>query len=449
MESQSALIVHTGYIVHPEGESAKCQEGHRRVGVGATRAVNLAKREEPLASSLFQPIVINGVEIPNRIVKSAMAEGRCDAHGQPRPSLARLYERWARGGVGLAITGMAHIRRGYGLSGGEIGLYDDSFIEPLKGVTAAVHRHGGRIFAQLCHAPPQVPRQASLSYAAGAPSPRFNRTNLCFDPAIADDDLCRAVVEFGEAARRAREAGFDGVQFHGAHGYLLSRMISPLHNRRRDRWGGSFAARLAFLGEAYRSVRAAVGHDYPVTIKLNAHDGVPWGLKVRDSLRIARHLEAWGIDAIEVSAGTGDVGLGMYPNRGDMPVDLGKEWLLENFGFLRPVSPVLGLIIGATKPVVALRGEAFFEPLARRFAEAVDIPVICVGGIRSKVRAEKIVNESKVAMVSLARPLVREPDLANKWRDGTSGVARCVSCNRCFVQIGLGRRLACHQTLHQ
>jgi 2,4-dienoyl-CoA reductase-like NADH-dependent reductase (Old Yellow Enzyme family) len=394
--------------------------------------------------SLFEPITINGVRIPNRIVKSAMAEGRCDAEGRPTPALARLYEKWSRGGVGLAITGMAHIRKHQGYTGKEIGLYDDALVEPLRALTAAVHRHPGKIFAQICHAPPQVSPATAKRYGCGAPSTGFNRVNLRWDWALPGSELEALVRDFGAAARRAREAGFDGVQLHGAHGYLLSRMISPRHNRRTDRWGGDFDRRLTFLREVYRAIRAEVGSDYPVIIKLNAHDAARRGLDLETAVRIGQRLQEWGMDANEVSAGTGDVGLGFYPNRGEIPVGLGKRFLAQQFAILRPVVPALGPIIRVLSRSVAFPGEAYFEPLARRFAEALRIPVLCVGGIRSRAVAERILRETPIAMVSMARPLVREPHLPRAWQKDPDAVAACTSCNKCFAQIGLGRPLACY-----
>jgi len=391
---------------------------------------------------LFEPITIGSVSIPNRVVKSAMAEGQADDQGRPSAALVKMYARWARGGVGLAITGMANVRPGYSF-GKEISLCSDPLVDPLRALTDAAHEHGGRIFAQLCHAPPQIPRAKAKRLGSVGPSAGFCFTNWLFHRPISSTDLTRLTHEFGAAARRARQAGFDGIQLHAAHGYLLSRMLSPQLNRRRDRWGGSFDGRLRLLEEVYRRIREEVGLDYPVTIKLNAHDGTRRGLDLETSLRIARQLQSWGIDAIEVSAGIGDVGLGCYPNRGDVPIEEGKAFLHAELPFMRPLVPLLGPVIRLMTRSIRFEQEAYFRPLAEVFAQALQVPIICVGGIRSRAVAEDQLQDTPIAMVSLARPLVRQPALPKDWQRGRNLSAQCASCNQCFVRLGLGHPLRC------
>ena len=270
-----------------------------------------------------------------------MAEGRCDEEGAPTPALVHLYEQWERG----------HWPRhfGYGARAPRIRLHREGnravrrcSIEPLRSMTDAVHRHGGCVFAQLCWAAPQLPRAKAQHLGPTFISTAFNRTNLLFDRELTDGELRAIVADFGAGARRAREAGFDGVQLHGAHGYLISRSLSPKHNRRRDRWGGSFEGRLTLLHDIYETIRRAVGDDYPVTVKLNAHDGESDGLDLSTGVQIARAVASWGMDAIEVSAGIADVGLGCYPNKGGIPIDSGKQFLLEQFPALKLAGPLIG-----------------------------------------------------------------------------------------------------------
>ncbi|MGC4120754.1 MAG: NADH:flavin oxidoreductase [Myxococcales bacterium] len=395
--------------------------------------------------ALFDPIRINSLTLPNRIVKSAMVVGRGE-RGRATPAVAETYERWSKGGVGLAVTGMMQVRPDSWLTPHEVHLEHDDTLAPLRQVTEAVHRHDGKIFFQLCHAPPQSSREACTAYGGStAPSAGFNKTNLLLDRALREDEIRAIVSSFGAAAERAKKAGADGVQLHGAHGYLISRFISPKHNRRKDSWGGSFDRRLRFLEEVVRLVRSSVGKDFPVIIKLNAHDGEAGGLTLDEGVEIGRRLEAWGIDAIEVSAGTGDVGLGFYPNKGELPRDLGKQFLKQQFPLMGPVTRFLDPAMSLLSRSARLEREAYFWPEARRFADALTIPVICVGGIRTLAMAERILAESKVAMVSMARPLVRQPNLPNLWKSGKAASTTCTSCNRCFVQVGIGQTLRCTQ----
>lgn len=396
-------------------------------------------------SKLFEPIRIGAVTVPNRLVKSAMGEALADEHGRPTPDLLQLYRAWARGGTGLLITGMMTIRAGHAFTGHELGLHEDGAVGPLSQLTREVHREGGTIFAQLCHAPPQLPRAACRRLGPVAPSAGLNPNSLLWHRALRDDEIVAIVRDFGRAARRARAAGFDGVQLHAAHGYLLSRFLSPRFNRRRDRWGGDFGRRLTLLRAVYDEVRRNVGRDVPLAVKLNAHDGEPRGLRVDDALEIGRQLEQWGVDAVEVSAGTAEVGLGYYPSRGEVPRDLGEQFLRRQFPLLARAMPALRLIVDHVAPRVALTGEAYFLPEARRFADALGIPVMCVGGVRTLQTAQRIVDRTGVALVSLARPLLCEPDLPAAWRRGERPRARCRSCNRCFTALGVGHPLRCWQ----
>lgn len=396
-----------------------------------------------LPMKLFQPVQIGTLLVPNRIAKSAMVEGRADKAGRATQALAEVYERWSLGGVGLMIMGMAHVLPDWSLTNTELGLDDDALIAPLRQVTAAAHRGPGKIIVQLCHAAPQVLRAKAKRLGSVAPSAGFNKTNLLFNRSIRETEIHAVVSAFGAAARRAREAGADGVQIHAAHGYLLSRFLSPRHNRRRDAWGGSVERRSSILKCIAEAVRAEAGHDFPLLIKLNAHDGEPGGLTLSESVSIAQQLEAWGYHAIEVSAGTADVGLGFYPNKGGMPLDLGKQFLSQEIPVLRPVIGLLDPVLRQVAKSVRLEKEAYFLEEAKAISEAVNLPVLAVGGIRSRATAERIVTETRVAMVSLARPLVRDPELVQRWKSGALERVGCQDCNRCFVRVGLGEQLRC------
>jgi 2,4-dienoyl-CoA reductase-like NADH-dependent reductase (Old Yellow Enzyme family) len=218
-------------------------------------------------------------------------------------------------------------------------------------------------------------------------------------PAELDEkEIARIVAAFGAAARRAKEWGFDGIQLHGAHGYLLNQFFSPLTNRREDRYGGSLEGRTRFAREVVGAVRAAVGATFPVMIKLNASDHLPGGLEVDEALQIARILEQAGIDAMEISAGTGASG-----KRGP-----------------------------ARERIKTREDEAYHLEYARRFKAALACPVMVVGGFRSLEVAEAAIEKQGLDFVALSRPLIREPGLPNRWRSGDRERARCISCNGCF-----------------
>jgi 2,4-dienoyl-CoA reductase-like NADH-dependent reductase (Old Yellow Enzyme family) len=211
------------------------------------------------------------------------------------------------------------------------------------------------------------------------------------------EDITRIITAFGAGARRAKDWGFDAVQLHGAHGYLINQFLSPLANHRQDGYGGSIENRCRFLLETYQAVRSAVGPDFPVMVKLNGSDNIAGGLGPEDGIFAAKALDKAGIDCIEVSGGT--------PASGDQ-------------------SPARMKIDTPGK-------EAYNLSLAWHIRAAVNCPIMVVGGFRSFAVAEKTVQES-ADYVSMARPFIREPALTKRWQEGDRSVARCISCNSCF-----------------
>jgi 2,4-dienoyl-CoA reductase-like NADH-dependent reductase (Old Yellow Enzyme family) len=338
---------------------------------------------------LFTPGRIGTLELPNRIVRSATAEWLADDEGVPRPEMTELYRRLAQGGVGLIISGHLFVHptgRGYA---GMTGIHDDTLIEPLRAITSAVHREGARIAAQLNH--------AGLKRAVPGPRPV---APSAIGPPLADPasraleerEILELVDAFGAAAQRASEAGFDAVQIHAAHGYLVNQFLSPATNHRHDAWGGNEARRAAFLRRVCAAVRSGVGSGFPVLIKLAMLDNLTPGLTVEASRRIVATLRGMGIDAVETSGG-----LSVEP------------------GFSGPA--------GASEP--------YFRELSRAAKGATDLPVLLVGGVRTRSQMESILGESAADFVSLCRPLICEPDLPRRLRTGEQDAARCTSCNRC------------------
>lgn len=351
-----------------------------------------------LGTHLFSEGSIKGITLKNRIVRSATWEGMCDGEGNPTGRLIDLYRTLCRGGVGLIVTGYTYVRADGKEMPGTMGIHSDDRIPALKRLTQAVHEEGGRIFCQLFHAGGRASAKET-GVRPLAPSEIKDATARDMPRAMSEQDILELVAAFAQGAGRARRAGFDGVQLHGAHGYLINQFLSPLNNARQDAYGGPLNHRIRFLREVYDAVRREVGPSYPVSIKLTAADNIPGGFTLEEAVTVARSLEAWGIDAIEVSSGT---------------VDAGEE------------GP-------ARRKIDSPEREAYNALYARRIKAEVKVPVIAVGGFRSLEVGEAILEKEGADFIALSRPFIREPGLVRKWEADRTHRALCVSCNGCFL----------------
>jgi 2,4-dienoyl-CoA reductase-like NADH-dependent reductase (Old Yellow Enzyme family) len=366
-------------------------------------------------SALFEPGKIGSLELANRIVRAGTSETMATNRGEVTDDLVRLYEGLAQGGVALAFTGHLYCAARGQYARRQTGIYDDSLIGGLARIATGVRRHGGRVFAQLAHAGSQsrVPGVAPL-----APSPGPNALTGR-DVGEADEtEIADAVQRFGAAARRAVEAGFDGVHIHGANGYLISEFSSPLTNRREDGWGGSAEKRDRFALEVARSVRAAVPPGMPVTMKLGLVDAMPGGLAIEESTARAARLADAGIDALEVSV-----------NVMARATDSARQYVAVG-----PRRAVADLLIHRAFGSPA--AEAYFIPWARALRPTVGLPLIVAGGMRSVETMEAILRERAADFVAMARPLIREPDLVAQLARGRTGTVDCTSCNICLMHEG-------------
>lgn len=346
---------------------------------------------------LFDETKINGMMLANRLVRSATWEGMCDAAGRPTAKLAGYYARLAKGGIGLIITGYTFIRPDGKQLPGQMGIHTDDFAAEMEALTAAVHHQGGKICLQLVHAGGQTTAK-TIGRQPVAPSAVQVAQFPELPAELAIGDIEEIVACFAAAAGRARTYGFDAVQLHASHGYLINQFLSPLTNRRSDKYGGSVENRTRFLLEVCRAVRAAVGKDFPVMVKLNGADNLEGGLELDDALYAAKALDEEGIDAIEVSGGT--------PASGDRtPVRQGVETREQ---------------------------EAYNLPLAYRIKGIVACPVMVVGGLRTFELVEGIIRREEADYIAMARPFIRESELARRWHEGDESRARCISCNGCF-----------------
>jgi len=356
---------------------------------------------------LFETSEINGMTLPNRFVRSATWEGMATAEGAVTPRLIETMTRLARGGVGLIISSHTYVRPEGQATPWQLGIYKDELTPGLKEMADAVHRCGGRIVLQLAHAgafavqsPGEELPLAVSHYEGLAESPRKE---------ISAEDISELVHAFADGARRAKTAGFDGVELHAAHGYLLSQFFSPLYNRRKDEYGGSIANRARICLEILSAIRESVGKEYPVLIKMNGQDYSKNGLVREESVRIARLLAEAGMDALELSGG-----------------------LLKSI----KGSP--------SRPrIEAIEKEAYFREDARAFKKELSIPLILVGGIRSFELAEQLVALGEADYISMSRPFIREPELVSRWQSGDRRKAECTSDNLCFAPGFKGRGIYC------
>jgi len=364
-------------------------------------------------SVLFTPIRLGGLEIPNRIMRSATWEGMAQEDGTVTDALVELYERLGAGGAGLVISGYAYIcPEGKGLPR-QVAIYDDRYVEGLSRIADAVHRGGGLAIVQLVHAGGQTNSRTTGQDEVLAPSAVPYASHEVTPREMTAEEARGIVRAHGEATRRAMEAGFDGVQLHAAHGYLVNRFLSPAFNRRQDEYGGSILNRARFGVEAIEACRGALGDGKVLSIKLNSQDNEEGGLSLGDAVEAAKLFVTAGVDHVEVSGGT-------------------------------PMSGELG---AARQGIVETSDEAYFRPGAARIKGAIDAPVGLVGGIRSFDVAEDIVTSGDADTVSLARPFICEPALPSRWKSGDRDKSICTSDGGCFVMgIKKGIRCAVHKS---
>lgn len=350
---------------------------------------------------IFEALTVGSLQLRNRVVRSATAERLAsEADGVPRPQLTALYEELAAGGVGTIVTGHLFVERD-GKAHPEMGtIATDAAIEPWAATIEPAKRLGARVFAQINHC--GAGANHIINPYAGSPS--GVRTNPETEPrAYGSAEIRRIIGAFGRAARRAVKAGFDGVQIHAAHGYLISQFLSAATNTRIDEWGGSAIRRRRFAVAVAEGVRSAVGSEFPVWVKLGVADESPTGLTEGEGAEAAAALAEAGVDCIEVSHGLG------APARNSSSA------------------------------------EAHLLPLAEATRRAVgpDLPLAVVNGLRTPAGCDELLQSGVVQLVSLCRPLIAEPRLPYRWMSGATDAAACVRCDRCWPE-GLGVGVQCN-----
>ncbi len=363
--------------------------------------------ERKTMSRLFEPTEINGMKMKNRFVRSATYEAMAASDGTVQNRLLDYMAALVRGRVGLVITGHTYVTRQGQAGPRQLGIDSDAMTKGLERLTAVVHDNGGVVAVQLAHAGKKgIGKDA---FAAIGPADVFE-DGVKIVSAMTPEDINGTVKAFGDAADRAVKSGFDAVQIHAAHGYLLSQFLSPGSNTREDGYGGSIENRARLLLEVYAEIRRRVGTSFPVMAKINSEDFIDGGFTVAEMLKVSHMLEDRGIDAVEMSGGTFEAGK-FIPSR-----------------------------VGTAKSEAR---EGYYRQAAEAFKKEIGVPLILVGGFLSFHIAEEVVASGIADYIALSRPLIREPELVKRWEQGDRKKASCISCNKCFGTLSTEEALHC------
>jgi len=396
------------------------------------------QQEQP-KNSLFEPLYIGNLELSGRIAKSATVETLCTEEGYITDGFIHFYQEIAQGGTPLIITGAASYNRYSRGVPHQLSVDADDKIEGLSRLANTVHQYDSKIMVQIYHTARQAIPGPVGRTDAQAPSAVYEPSLGVKPRAMTVEEIKETIVQFADAAERCKKAGIDGVQIHAAHGYLISSFLTPHTNRRKDQYGGSFENRLRFLVELHRAIRERVGDDYPLILKLNGSDDLPFrkGLSTKELVNIAVRMEKEGVDAVEISAGHYESCTTFERGhwKGFTKVML-KKGPGRAFAWYRRVAmnlfaPLMDLVFNK----VSGFSEGFNLSYAQQFTAALTVPVICVGGFVNKEAMNSALANGECDMVSVARGLLADPYLYRHLKEDKAGPV-CTYCNGCFTQAG-------------
>jgi 2,4-dienoyl-CoA reductase-like NADH-dependent reductase (Old Yellow Enzyme family) len=323
-----------------------------------------------------------------------------DGHMTDR--LYAIYEKLAEGEAGLIITGYANVVSEERPNPGMMGIYDDSFLEEYKKLTSAVHKYDSRIILQIAYGGTKSTHDIE-ERTIFAPSSVPERSTGTSGKPMTKEEIDYIVGAFASAAKRARDSGFDGIEIHAAHTYLINQFLSPYYNRRTDQYGGSLENRMRFLIEIYNEMRTQTSEEFPILVKLTASEFFEGGLTFDETKLICQKMEEIGVDGLEIS----------------------------------------GNIHGKAKSMVGeyfdgyeLKNAGYFSEYGKFISHEVDIPVITVGGLSNPDHIETLLNETGIDFFGLSRPLLAEPDLFKRWKSGDRNPAKCIRCSKCRTPEG-------------
>ncbi len=368
------------------------------------------------SKNAFEATSLGPINVRNRLVRSATTFMAADEFGRPTQPLLDMYTELAKGGVGTIITGM-----------GDTGLvldnetFKDDHIDDYRKVPRAIHKFGSAAIQQISH------RGSQLGMASDESLFSLNK--------LSDLEIQQLIEQFVNAIERSKRAGFDGVQLHGAHGYLLSEFLSPAMNRRTDKWGGTTEKRFKIIKEIIKRSKEKT-NDFPIFIKVNGYDFQENGMTEKEAVKIAKLLENAGCDGIEVSSGVGKDGFSTI-RVPEIPIDA----ILEFTKYKDRSSPVK-YMIKALGPAVVKRYAPLYNYnacVAAAIKKNVTIPVIVVGGIRTITDIQKTIGHNMADFVAMGRPFIIEPDIVNSFEKTNQVESECINCGFCIIGAAAGK----------
>lgn len=394
---------------------------------------------------IFTPYAIGSLVLPNRIIRSATFEGMADKNGFITNEYIQFYNYLSQQKIGALICGFSYISKdGKAMQPGQAGVDSPDKISLLKQLTEIVHSNGSKIIMQIAHSGRQtlqeVTGQKTVS-SSSVKSKYFNQRPETLSIA----QIEKIIEEFGNSALYCKQAGFDGVQLHAAHGYLIHQFITPAINKRKDKYGIDKTKKIGvrFLQEIIENIRNKCGKDFPLLIKISAGDDLCPKFKKQQFTNLICCVNDLPVDAIEISYGTMDYALNIF--RGDLPVNLilsknpiyKKESKFEKFLFKIFVFPVFRLKLKPFSPAYNLENAILAKAHTNK-------PVICVGGFRNAIEIESALTQ-QINFVSLCRPFICEPDFLRKIESDYNYESACINCNYCAIMCDTDSPTKCYK----
>lgn len=382
-----------------------------------------------MSHPVFASFRLNSLELKNRTIKSATYEGMCE-NNAPSEKMVQWHRSIARGGVAMNTLAYCAVSEAGATFKDQI-IISKKNAARLKAFSDKIHHAGGKASAQLAHCG-FFSKNNRLKSAPLSPSRSFNKlglfSGLSFSKEMTIAEIDQTIDDFANAAQIMKDCGFDAVEVHSGHGYLLSQFLSPAFNKRRDEYGGTLEKRLRFPTEVIQAIRNMVGPSFPILVKMNLEDGFKGGSSIEDSMHIASTFEKAGADALVLSGGFTSVNA-FYLLRGDIPL---KQMIrIEKNWFQRLALMVFGPFL-----IRKIRFEkTFFLKMAKLVRSKVKIPLVYVGGVTSLKDIENVLNEG-FDLIALGRPLVHDPNFIKKLKSGEVTKTACTYCNQCVAEVG-------------